>query len=168
MRRIESTADGGRARSSLVFPSPYPQEVAVSQDRISRRRLLKRIGGGAAIAWSTPILTSIRTPAFAQSGFGCDPGQSCSPCPPVQPCHGNDGCQCWMLSPDQGKACWCGFFAQGCEAECLSQAGCPPGFRCVQTCCGQICVPPCQSRPRAPRRSGMLPRTVRAGYRGGD
>ncbi len=34
---------------------------------ISRRRMLKRIGAGAAIAWSAPVLTSFRAPAFAVS-----------------------------------------------------------------------------------------------------
>src|SRR5438445_9939036 len=33
-------------------------------EAISRRGVLKRIGAGAAIAWSTPILTSVRAPAF--------------------------------------------------------------------------------------------------------
>src|SRR5437660_1513291 len=132
----------------------------MSEERISRRRVLKRIGGGAVIAWSTPLLTSIRAPAYAESLAGCDPGQTCPPCPPTQPCHGNDGCQCWMLSPDQGNACWCGFLVH-CDGACIDQSGCPPGFRCVQTCCGQTCAPPCGSRLRAPDRSGV-PRTVQA------
>jgi hypothetical protein len=33
---------------------------------VSRRAMLKRIGAGAAVAWSAPVITSIRTPAFAQ------------------------------------------------------------------------------------------------------
>jgi hypothetical protein len=33
---------------------------------ISRRRMLKRIGAGAAVAWTAPIITSVRTPAWAQ------------------------------------------------------------------------------------------------------
>lgn len=34
---------------------------------ISRRKVLKRIGAGAAVAWTAPILVSVRTPAFAQT-----------------------------------------------------------------------------------------------------
>ncbi|MGH2557363.1 MAG: CHRD domain-containing protein [Actinomycetota bacterium] len=34
---------------------------------ISRRRMLKRVGAGAAVAWTAPILMSVRVPAFAQS-----------------------------------------------------------------------------------------------------
>ena len=38
--------------------------------QISRRRMLKRIGAGAAVAWTAPVLTSIRTSAFGQSCAG--------------------------------------------------------------------------------------------------
>jgi hypothetical protein len=48
------------------------------EGRISRRKALKRIGAGAAIAWSAPIMTSLRTPAFAQ---GSPPG--CRDCAPL-------------------------------------------------------------------------------------
>lgn len=45
---------------------------AKSHDSISRRTMLKRLGAGAAVAWSVPVLTSLRTPAFAQyGGVGC-------------------------------------------------------------------------------------------------
>lgn len=33
---------------------------------VSRRKMLKRIGAGAAVAWTAPIITSVRTPAWAQ------------------------------------------------------------------------------------------------------
>jgi hypothetical protein len=41
------------------------------EDKLSRRRLLKRIGAGAAVAWSAPVLTSFHAPAFAASP-ACD------------------------------------------------------------------------------------------------
>ena len=34
---------------------------------ISRRRMLKRVGAGVAVAWTAPILTSVRVPAYAQT-----------------------------------------------------------------------------------------------------
>jgi hypothetical protein len=34
---------------------------------VSRRKMLKRIGAGAAVAWTAPILTSVRVPAYAAS-----------------------------------------------------------------------------------------------------
>src|SRR3989442_1284069 len=68
---------------------------------ISRRRMLKRIGTGAAIAWTAPILTSIRTPAFAYGACGCPPFNCTNPqtCPNGCFCapHHNVGgpCTCW-------------------------------------------------------------------------
>jgi hypothetical protein len=38
---------------------------------ISRRRMLRRMGAGVAIAWTAPILTSVRVPAYAQVSPGC-------------------------------------------------------------------------------------------------
>jgi len=34
---------------------------------VSRRKMLQRIGAGVAVAWTAPIITSVRVPAFAQS-----------------------------------------------------------------------------------------------------
>jgi CHRD domain-containing protein len=47
-----------------------PEEPQVAGG-VSRRRMLKRIGAGAAVAWTAPILTSVRTPAFAQASPSC-------------------------------------------------------------------------------------------------
>jgi hypothetical protein len=33
---------------------------------VSRREMLKRLGATAGVAWAAPVLTSIRTPAYAQ------------------------------------------------------------------------------------------------------
>jgi hypothetical protein len=38
---------------------------------ISRRRMLGRMGAGVAVAWSAPILTSVRIPAHAQVSPAC-------------------------------------------------------------------------------------------------
>jgi hypothetical protein len=46
-------------------------ETPSDENGISRRRLIKRIGTGAAVAWTAPILTSLRVPAFAQSPPAC-------------------------------------------------------------------------------------------------
>jgi CHRD domain len=42
-------------------------ENPLDTNAISRRRLIKRIGAGAAVAWTAPVLLSIKVPAFAQS-----------------------------------------------------------------------------------------------------
>jgi hypothetical protein len=47
-------------------------EQGEPREDISRRRMLRRIGAGAAVAWTVPVLTSIRTPAFAATAPSCD------------------------------------------------------------------------------------------------
>jgi hypothetical protein len=137
----------------------------VLSDGVSRRRMLKRIGAGAAVAWTAPVLSSIRTPAFAQTSNQCDPGQTCDPCPVIQACHGNSDCQCWASSTDQGGACVCTAFVANCGDTPLCPGGQPecdkqlPGSTCVQTCCGQICTPACGGNVRRSRRSGAKPTT---------
>jgi hypothetical protein len=42
-------------------------EIHSDPSGISRRRMIKRIGAGAAVAWTSPILMSVKVPAFAQS-----------------------------------------------------------------------------------------------------
>ena len=63
------------------------------KEGISRRKMLKRIGAGAAIAWTAPVLTSIKTPAFAQSPCEKDcGGNDCgcnSACNVAVPCNGS-------------------------------------------------------------------------------
>ena len=44
-----------------------PSEVPSDPNAISRRRLIKRLGAGAAVAWSAPVLMSVKVPAFSQS-----------------------------------------------------------------------------------------------------
>ncbi len=42
-----------------------------SRNRMSRRTVLKLTGAGAAIAWTTPIIASVRMPAFAATSVPC-------------------------------------------------------------------------------------------------
>jgi hypothetical protein len=123
--------------------SPEEPQIELSQDGISRRRMLKRIGAGAAVAWSAPILTSIRTPAFAQN-YGCSPCSACfdgsTPC--------GDNCFC---SEDVNGDCFCAF-----NGPCAGQSNCTtnddcPGGRCMSVAClgcggpgvGTQCLDPC-------------------------
>lgn len=94
---------------------------------ISRRSMLKRVGAGAAVAWSAPILTSIRTPAFAQF-YVCDPG-----CPECQ-----FGAQC-------GPNCACVGVPDNCFCSNLGACRSPdPICRtdadCEQICAGGVCA----------------------------
>ena len=47
-----------------------PEEPQSAGD-ISRRRMLRRLGAGVAVAWTAPILTSVQVPAYAQTTPGC-------------------------------------------------------------------------------------------------
>jgi hypothetical protein len=135
-----------------------PEESEVLSEGVSRRRMLKRIGAGAAVAWTAPILTSIRTPAFAATPTGCSgcPADGC-PGSDFQPC-GDGGCTegactgglgCFIHENTEGDCvclqnvfCSCvvacsssADCASGC---CIPNTGCGSGGVCVD-CCGQNC-----------------------------
>jgi len=44
-----------------------PLEESQVGGGISRRQMLQRIGAGAAVAWTAPVLMTVKSPAFAQS-----------------------------------------------------------------------------------------------------
>jgi hypothetical protein len=142
-------------------PEAEPTDL---ETRISRRRALKGIGAGAAVAWSAPIITSLSTPAFAQTPIGsCDDCNDnfCAECPDEQfstPCAGDPNCFC-STHPTRGQ-CECVFFPSGlCEdyAPCAPDNTCAEGFRCVTTCCcTPFCAPNCPGT-RAPKGAGRPP-----------
>lgn len=137
--------------------NPEEPHLDVSEGSISRRKVLKRIGAGAAVAWTAPILTSIRTPAFAQN----PPPEECPcdvnmPCNFAIDCHNSGGqCNCWVLTDRSG--CWCGpFDACSNHLPCNSNADCAGNERCIENCCGKLCYAPCAvgSGQRAPNGAG--------------
>ena len=112
---------------------------------VSRRRMLKRIGAGAAVAWSAPILTSIRVPAFAQSPQ-C-PGRDWNCGDEIQICGSGPGdtiCVC-DVNTEGDTICWNDYFCDDPRAiACSTSADCGSEFpHCASTCCGQTCVPNC-------------------------
>jgi hypothetical protein len=131
-----------------------PEEFE-GQDGISRRRMLKRVGAGAAIAWSAPILTSLKTPAFAQGyDSSCDPGQVCTPdCDVLRPCQsGNCGC----FRNVDNNSCHCGDLRDGLCASfppCVTGADCAAGEVCAASCCPTgICMTACGAGGQWARR----------------
>src|SRR5690348_16452977 len=87
---------GGDRMSEEAIAGPTPPAI-------SRRKMLKRIGAGVAVAWTVPVITSINAPAFAGSQ-SCDcitqdcalgncgpPGAGCS-CAQTE----EHGCQCFI------------------------------------------------------------------------
>jgi hypothetical protein len=124
--------------------TPEEPPIESSPAGISRRRVLKRIGTGAAIAWSAPILTSIRTPSFAQSaGCSCGPFDCSNPTPPL--C--DNGCLCSNHHGGGACVCWTSGFCSGIgqnlcnvDQDCVNQFG--PGFECIDinsSGCNSIC-----------------------------
>jgi hypothetical protein len=129
--------------------NPEESHIDVSEDGISRRRMLKRIGAGAAIAWSAPVLTSLKAPAFAATptpactqcaGDFCLGQTICGAEPPF-------GCGCGQLVGSEPN-CFC-YHDDLCfnRLRCRAQSDCPTGQTCVHTCCdsglGQRCWDPC-------------------------
>ena len=122
-----------------------PEELE-PKEGISRRKMLKRIGAGAAIAWTAPILTSIKTPSFATPIGPCSPDNcGCNgACNVAVACNGSSSCNCWLKADNTG--CICAAFVQFCGdcGSCSVDADCAGGCACVQTCCGLTCAPtPC-------------------------
>jgi hypothetical protein len=117
----------------------------MSEEGISRRRMLKRIGAGAAVAWTAPIITSLRSPAFAQGSPICD----CNSDPCFNEC-GPPGGGCLCAKAIEG-GCDCFIPDCGSFEPCGASSDCGAGRRCVLECCGDpVCATLCSgSRGRS-------------------
>ena len=120
---------------------------------IPRRTVLKRLGAGAAIAWTAPVVMSLNAPAYAQGSPLCAPG--CAGCgDPDSPCGigpGGRPCLCFW---DEDRNCVCGrslFLPEtGCsDFFCDRDTPCPPGYFCSPCCnvegisrCTRLCATP--------------------------
>jgi hypothetical protein len=100
---------------------------------ISRRSALKKIGAGAAVAWTAPVLMSAVAPAFAAS-FATAPCPGCC----AQACGCASTCasgSCFCNLTTEGD-CFCRVGAPACPPSCTTSGDCPAGQRClVSTCC---------------------------------
>jgi hypothetical protein len=118
---------------------------------ISRRKMLKRIGAGAAVAWSAPILTSLGTPAFAASpacGPTCDV-YACNSLNPICGASGPNGLCICSKATDGTCFCWADDLCSN-RTPCGPGGACPAGQKCVSNCCDQtggplVCWDPCSS-----------------------
>ncbi len=117
-----------------------------SLERISRRKALTRVAAGTALAWSAPVISSLRTPAFAQYPACAEP-----PCGPA--CGGPDTwleCAptftCICIQTIEGT-CACiqtNVIDPGGPTPCTASSQCSAGAVCVNdTCIGDICQPLC-------------------------
>ena len=145
---------GGPEGGESMDSPEKDEELGV--DGVSRRTMLKRIGAGAAVAWTAPILTSIRSPAFAQSVCDC-PECACSDASPVCGSDANGDCFC---APEQGTGeCTCISNAFGSGGACGGPT-CPPGEACIRHCsdgCAQpYCLLLCGASSASPQRARPL------------
>jgi hypothetical protein len=144
-----------------------PGQEELDPKRIGRRTVLKRIGAGAAIAWTAPVLTSLRSVAFASqsnpgactecAGDFCFGQTICGSSGPLQLC----GCA-QPAGQEGGTVCFC-YEDDLCinRVSCPNgQSDCPIGQVCVHSCCDQInggvpvCWSPCgTSAPRGQQGS---------------
>lgn len=125
-------------------------------DRISRRKMLKRMGAGAAVVWTAPVVMSLQAPAFAALSVVCPPETGCSSC------VDNGGCRdgppgCFKGLSTEGE-CLC-FVNAHCSGlmPCSSSSECSPGWHCIcpQNGCGMsLCVPCCFFPPGSPPKGG--------------
>ena len=128
---------------------------------LSRRSMLKRIGAAGAIAWATPVISSLNTPAHAATSFvTC--GHTCVHCESNRDLCGQAGelGDCFCTPRADGGDCFCGE-----EVFCSSSHDCTTDSECgdlgsnwicslVCGCSGQICIPQCGSTDRAARITG--------------
>ena len=69
----QASGEGSRGRVDVT-------EEERQQSSVSRRTMLKRIGAAGAIAWVTPVISSLSTPAFAASQGNSTCSSPCTDC----------------------------------------------------------------------------------------
>jgi hypothetical protein len=125
---------------------------------VSRRDALKKIGIGAGIAWSAPVVLSFYNAAGAATGTPDNSttttGETTVPpnhpecvgatCATFTPCSSsNPDCIC-VSTPDPAIAfCVPGSTPCNIGPVCAPDGSCPPGMFCaLDTCCGfNVCTP---------------------------
>ena len=111
---------------------------------VSRRKMLQRIAAGTAIAWTAPVLTSLRTPAFAASP--APGGFDISFVALLLSCGGQTYRIKWdddggLSAPECGSS----FMVDQCSDQLLQgnasvQASCPPGVSATSNPDGSVTV----------------------------
>ena len=118
--------------------------MAVSEQRVTRGRLLKRAGVGAAALGAGSMLTASTASANLPPSKSCVSAGGCGICGNLNNCEGSGCCFCFITTEG---CCTCSedFFCSGAVA-CTKSTQCPPGWSCAYTCCGgSVCAPHCGS-----------------------
>ena len=112
--------------------------MASVDERVSRRRLLKRAGVGAAVLGAGSMLTA--SSAAAQGDPTCIGAGGCGECTFQTTCGAGCGC---VITVEGCCFCHQGISCGG-ATPCHHTSDCPLGWECAYTCCGgTICIPPC-------------------------
>ena len=125
---------------------------------LTRRKVLKRAGVAGAAVWTVPFLASsasadVGIEALRQNCHNADNSPRCPQCGGSNLCTTKNGTQCFCFAGIKQNAgsgcCECqgNYFCN--EARlCDNNNDCPPGFKCVTSCCdgiagGFTCAPKC-------------------------
>lgn len=118
---------------------------ANDQAGMERREFLRRAGQAGAIAWATPVIMTIGTPAYAQTPLTCfhseDPDEG-----KFRGCMETCKAACEGKEDDEGKACTDG----RCQHDICGPGCDQPENACPDTYCDPACyicntsVPRCQ------------------------
>ena len=120
--------------------------MAVSEKRVTRGRLLKRAGIGAAALGAGSLVTAGTAGAAFPPSKECTTVGGCGVCSdPAQVTCGS-GCGC-VVTVEGCCHCHQGISCGNPHAiACTKSSQCPPGWACARTCCNgfePICVPHC-------------------------
>lgn len=143
----------------LEVPLPV-QHVGGEGDGVSRREAFRRVTvAGAAVAFATPLITSIAAPSVAMATSGIPSG--CSGCGKNSDCVSNHCCQ--SVPGKQCNASCCVGANNSCHgASCFCVGGANNGQACnTTTCPGGSCV--CASCTVCATDIGGCPGTCPAG-----
>ncbi len=127
---------------------------------VSRRDALKKIGIGAGIAWSAPVVLSFYNAAGAATGTPDNSTTTTAETipPPLSVCAGATcasdtpcsstadpalGCVCVATSDPDASYCVPGVTLCNVGPVCAPDLTCPPGYFCaIDTCCNfNVCAP---------------------------
>ncbi len=120
--------------------------MAVSEERVTRGRLLKRAGVGAAALGAASMVTASTAAAAAPASTSCIGWENgCGVCDNlVGGCEGDDCCACFVTTEG---CCFCStfVFCAGLKPCTVSSKQCPAGWSCAYTCCSEtpVCIPHC-------------------------
>ncbi len=116
--------------------------MAVSETRVTRGRLLKRAGAGAALGVGAMVTAGTASADLLPSTSCIDAGG----CGSFQACEGACNCGC-VVTVESKCICMQNVFCAGLKG-CFSSKQCPTGWACATGGCGAtpthgFCVPHC-------------------------